>query len=140
MPLKHPGDKVRDSPKEGVCTTGPPEVHTEFCFEFKALWESPARARAAALQQAALLARAAAPTAPCSSGLQNLLFKLEPLSLSPPTSCPALLPSQGWFLPLLWGPDRLKRRSPCSHKTKGFLRAWPRLGRAGRGPLPESLS
>lgn len=82
-------------------------------------------------------ARAAAP---CSLGLQNLLFKLEPLSLLPTHFLTLPPPLPAGISASSLGPRQIERRSPCSHKTKGFLWARPWLGRAGPGPPPESLS
>lgn len=49
-----------------------------------------------------------APEAHCSSGLQNLLFKLSPSACHPPTSCPALLSPPGVISTSSPGPDLLR--------------------------------
>lgn len=77
---------------------------------------------------------------PCSLGLQNLLFKLESLSLSPTHFLTRPPPLPAGISASSLGPRQMERRSLCSHKTKGFLWAPPWLGRAGPRPPPASLS
>lgn len=89
------GTKVRDSPKEGVCKTGPPEVQTDFSLVFKESSAALVCEWAAALEQLALLRSAAAPrlTAPLVS--RTFCLNLSRWACCPPTSCPALFPLPG---------------------------------------------